>query len=158
MKKSFTPFELFAIAIFKANRNKGRIKKGIQNGKNSVKKISSIVASINLEDDLSKKEALNQLIEMPGIGIPMASALLSVAYPDNFTIVDYRTIDGLKDFFEIGFPSTLDPRSNIDGYFLYIHECRKKSVELKISLRKLDQMLWGYSFFKDLEKYVKDLN
>jgi len=155
-KKPLTPFDLFAIAIWKANRNKGRIRDGIRERKSSVQKISSILASVISNDEESKKNALKQLTEeIPGIKIPVASAFLSVLYPNDFTIVDGRIIDACKDY---KIPYEPDPRRDVDSYFKYLNYCKNNFEKLGFkSLRDLDQALWGYSFFKELTEYVKDL-
>lgn len=156
-KKSLTPFDLFAIAIWKANRNKGRIKKGIQDHKASVREISEILASVDSKNEESKRNALKQLTtkDIPGIKIPVASAFLSVLFPNDFTIVDGRIIDACKDY---KIPCEPDPRRNVDSYFKYLNYCKNnfKSLGFK-SLRDFDQALWGYSFCKELKEYVRGL-
>lgn len=157
-EKRLTPFQLFAIVIWKANRDKGRLKSGIEEGGPSVQDISSILARIESNDEKSKRDALKDLTngKIRGIGIPVASAILSALYPNDFTVVDYRVRDVFKEKFNI--PLRPNPCTSINGYFKYVAVCKEKADERGFgTLREFDQALWGYSFFKDLEDYIKDL-
>jgi hypothetical protein len=162
-QKPLTPFDFFSIAIWKANRNKGRIKKGIEEGKSSVSKVSQILSDVD-DSEESKLEVLRKLIKakIPGVGIPVASAFLSVLYPEVFTIVDDRTIYAFNHHEKLKLNKNEklkpDPRTSTKGYFNYLKVCKRKSAELGFKdLRDFDRALWGYSFFKELENYVKDL-
>lgn len=163
-QKQLTPFDFFSIAIWKANRNKGRIKKGIEEGESSVSKVSKILADVDPGSEESKREVLRKLIKakIPGVGIPVASAFLSVLYPEVFTIVDDRTIYAFNHHEKLKLSDNEklkpDPRTSTKGYFNYLNVCKRKSVELGFKdLREFDRALWGYSFFKELENYVRNL-
>lgn len=41
------------------------------------------------------KEAIDELTELSGIGVPMASTVLTVAKPSHYAIIDYRAFRGL---------------------------------------------------------------
>ena len=46
------------------------------------------------EDDI--KEAINELIKLHGVAIPVASAILAMKFPDKYAIIDNRVIKALK--------------------------------------------------------------
>src|ERR1700734_695552 len=83
--KSLTPEEFLAIIIWKSNRQKTNVVAGIVASEQTVEKLMTQVAE---SEDLKNIELL---IEIGGIGIPVASAILTVCYPDTFTVVDYRS-------------------------------------------------------------------
>ncbi|MDD4873468.1 MAG: hypothetical protein PHE15_00595, partial [Dehalococcoidales bacterium] len=98
-----TPEEFFAIVIWKSNRAKTNVRRGIEKSKKNIRTITSEVFRAK-----TPEQKLEVLTLIPGIGIPMASAILTVCYPDNFTVADYRACTALKDFGEeiVGNPTT----------------------------------------------------
>lgn len=135
-----TPEEFFAIIIWKRNASKTKIQRGI---KKSGKKIPRITTAISRAKTLEQK--LNILTSFSGIGISIASAILTVCYPKDFTIADYRACASLKDFGEMvdGNP-TVSP----DAYFDYINLCKKLAKKHGLSLRDFDRVLWAKDFYE----------
>lgn len=152
-KKGFlTTKEFFAIVIWKSNRAKTRVLKGI---KKNGKTIRQLTSEVNKENDDKKKVGILEAIQ--GIGIPIASAILAVCYPKIFTIADYRTKESLtkknKDF--KGKPTT-----SILSYLKYSKACHKIAEEEGLSLRDTDRALWGVDFYEGkngLKELVKNL-
>lgn len=74
---------------------------------------------------------------LSGVGIPMASALLTVAYPYRFTVIDYRAIETLSAYRDLegGWPS----------YSRYRALCGDIASRSNTDLRTLDRALWQWS-------------
>lgn len=86
-----TPEEFFAIVIWKRNASKTKIREGVRNSGRTIREITSKI----------REQKLNVLLfpKIPGIGIAFASAILTVCYPDDFTVVDYRATTSLIKIF-----------------------------------------------------------
>ena len=79
--------------------------------------------------------------------LPMATAILSVLYPEEFTIYDRRVCEVLGNFAKLNNITKFDKLW--DGYVEF-----KRAVESRapkgLSLRDKDRYLWGMSFAKQL--------
>jgi len=151
------PDEFFCIIIWKANRRKTIIRKKFSENEIFFKKqIREITEKIY--NGKTKKEKLNSLLEdglKYGFRLPIASAILTVLYPEEFTIYDYRVLDELN---KIKKEKITDFSYNLDvvnKYFIFLEEIKKISENKKLSLRDMDRYLWGKSFYKDIEKLIK---
>lgn len=136
--------DFFCIVIWKANRAKTNIKKKLSREANLSESIKNIVNDIVLAKN--SEEKLNIMIRKWKFGLPMASAILTVLYPEEFTVYDYRVREqlGLKDIY------------SVKKYFEYFLPAVKKYAgSRKESLREIDKELWGKSFFDDLQKLIK---
>lgn len=141
-----TPEEFFCIVIWKANRAKSKIKDKVLKNKNNlnenIKKLTSQIFKAS-----SSREKLRILLEDWEFGLPMASAILTVLYPNDFTIYDIRVRSQLniKDF--------SGRKNQIEKYFSeFLPEVRK---QLGKNLRNKDKYLWGKSFLNDLKEFLK---
>ena len=94
-------FDFFCIIIWKANRAKSKIARRIlaQYPGSIENAISELTAGIF--NSTSEKEKLKYLVQDCGFRIPMASAILTVLYPEIFTIYDVRVCDSLSEFHNI---------------------------------------------------------
>jgi hypothetical protein len=147
-----TAFDFFCIVIWKANRAKTKIAQRLLNYNSdieqSVKDLTSKIFSAT--DD---KQKLKVLITDYKFRLPMSSAILSLLYPDNFTIYDVRVCETLINF------KGLDNTTNFEklwlGYKDYIESVRKYEPK-NLSLRDKDRFLWGKSFYEQLNKDLKN--
>ncbi len=132
--------EFFAIVIWKSNRAKTNVRRGIEKSKKTIREITSEVFRAT-----TPEQKLNILTSIPSIGIPMASAILTVCYPDDFTVADYRACAALKNFGEeiIGNPTT-----RTATYFEYLEKCKKLAHKYNFSLRNFDRILWAQDFYE----------
>jgi hypothetical protein len=87
--QTLTPEEFLAIIIWKSNRSKTDVIAGIEV---SEKTVGALMSQIAGAEDIDK---VKLLIEIGGIAIPIASAILTVCYPQKFTVVDYRACAAL---------------------------------------------------------------
>lgn len=135
-----TPEEFFAIVIWKSNRAKTTVKRGIKKSGKSIKAVMSAVAKAK-----TPEQKLDILTALPGIGIPMASAILTVCYPNDFTIADYRACASLKEF---SIKIDGNPTARVDSYFEYLNACKRLAKKHNLSLRDFDRVLWGRDFYE----------
>ena len=152
--KTLTAFDFFCIVIWKANRAKSRVAERLlahNNGPTNLENaVGSLLAAISEAQD--QRARLSVLIEGWGFRLPMASAILTVLYPEDFTVYDIRVCDVLDDFRDAQY------RANFatlwERYSAYVvavkctgHEC--------LSLRDKDRFLWGKSFATQLQSDIQ---
>lgn len=95
----------------------------------------------------TNEEKLNTLLHVKGIGLAMASAILTVLYPNDFTIFDYRVWGQVK--------KSSEPReiNSARQYFGFVK--RIKGLEANLSLRDTDRNMWGKSWYEDMQKFLE---
>lgn len=81
---TLTPYAFFAIVIWKSNRTKTKIARGLASTGTAVTTLMREVSEASIPGD-----KVNTLLQIPGIGLAMASAILTVCYPHEFTVLDY---------------------------------------------------------------------
>ncbi len=150
--------DFFCIVIWKANRAKSKVAARLLS-------MGRRLATGREEPDLSKiVEALTAGLakqENPekrlhylwlwGFRLPMASAILTVLYPEDFTIYDVRVCDVLDAF------HNLANLTNFEGVWQGYMEFKRKVEEVapqEFSLRDKDRWLWGQSFYEQLKKDI----
>lgn len=141
-KGFLTPEDFFCIVIWKANRAKTKIKKKLLKYGPLSETIKRITSQIFKAPE--PREKLRILLKVWKFGLPMATAILTVLYPKDFTIYDVRVrsqlklkeIYGIKPYFDKFLPTV-------------------KQNEYGKSLRDTDRYLWGKSFYEDLEKFLR---
>ena len=137
-----TPEEFFAIVIWKRNASKTKILNGIKKNKRTIREITSKISAAK-----TKEQTLDALLfpKIPGIGIAFASAILTVCYPNDFTVADYRAYATLKDF---GVEVAGNPTVNVSAYFEYLKKCKELARKHNLSLRNFDRILWAKDFYE----------
>src|SRR3989344_5993262 len=137
-----TPEEFFAIVIWKRNASKTKILNGIKKNKRTIREITSKISAAK-----TKEQTLDALLfpKIPGIGIAFASAILTVCYPNDFTVADYRACASLKAF---GGEIIGNPTAKISVYFEYLEKCKELARQYKLSLRNFDRILWAKDFYE----------
>lgn len=144
-------FDFFCIIIWKANRAKSKIaNRLLDKNKDLEQSVHELTSKIFKAS--GDKEKLKVLLEDYLLRLPTASAILSILYPDNFTIYDVRVCDTFPNF------KGLDNKSNFEdkwlGYKAFI-ECVREYGPQDLSLRDKDRLLWGKSFYEQLTNDVK---
>lgn len=139
------PDEFYCIIIWKSNRSKSRIVKKLGGNYKFGAKVISITSQV-----FKAKEHKNKMsiLMSNGFRLPIASAILSVLYPDQYSVYDYRVCEILQA--EIGALEYIKIQSwTFDrlwkGYNEYLRDvllCSGKS-----DYRSADKYLWGKSFF-----------
>jgi len=146
-----TADEFFCIIIWKANRSKTKIKARLKrinsDLQKAVRKITSEVFS-----QRSHKDRLKYLMSQCGFRLPMASAILTILYPDEFTVYDVRVCEMLKDFHKL--QNKIDFNKIWEGYQEF-KKAVSNAVPDESTLRDKDRCLWAKSFCKDLEEFIE---
>lgn len=150
-------FDFFCIIIWKANRAKSKIykrlsKQGKLNINDEIKALT-----FKIYNTKEPKEKLKILLKEYRLRLPMATAILTMLYPDDFTIYDIRVCNMFNKFYKINNLENFE--KTWIGYSEYLKEVGNYNSEL--SLRDNDKLLWGKSFYNDLvndinKKFIKD--
>src|SRR3989344_1506018 len=72
-------------------------------------------------------------------------AIVTVCYPNDFTVADYRACASLKDF---GEEVSGNPTVSTSAYFEYLAKCKKLAHRFNLSLRDFDRILWAKDFYE----------
>lgn len=150
---SLGAFDLFSIIVWKANRAKSRVASRLQ----SKQKESLEAASRRLTSGLwrcadDEERLLVYLRREWGLGLPMASAILSVCWPERFTIYDYRVCEELEDFESLS--SVTHPARLWKGYESF-RNAVVAAAPKGLTLRECDRYLWGRSTAEQLKRDVR---
>lgn len=148
-----SPEEFFCIVIWKRNASKTKIKRGIKTINKTVHTITSDIYKAK-----GRKQKLKILTSIPNVGIAIASAILTVLYPKDFTVYDYHVLgeinkgkkeeEKIKDFSY--------SKNMISEYFKFLNEVKKIAKSKNLSLRDADRYLWGRSFYQDLKEFLRN--
>lgn len=85
----------------------------------------------------SEKSAIDVLDRLHGVGVPIASAILTTVNPEKYTIIDFRALESLG--------VTKWPTDSVDYYISYLLTCRQLARKHGVPLRTLDRALWQWS-------------
>lgn len=138
------PVDLFMIFIWKANRAKTKIRNKLKkqaNG-NFRKAVTQIARALFATKD--RKERFAILTRDWQLPLPMASAVLTVLYPKDFTVYDRRVCGVLK----LQYRNWLVSEECWMEYERY-QEAVCRNTPPRFSLRDRDRFLWGKSVRED---------
>jgi hypothetical protein len=149
-EKSLSAFDFFCIVIWKANRAKSKVaRRMLRNGENLEQVVRLLTRSIAEQD--SDKERLRYLMSPKwGFRLPMATAILTVLYPDRFTVYDVRVCDALGKFHNLSYTTG----DRLWERYEQFRQAVIDSTPPELSLRDKDRQLWGRSFAKQLERDI----
>jgi len=147
-----TAYDLFSIVRWKANR-------AISKVANSLVRISGFgleQTSRELTRDIfNARDHHERFLVARGkwkLRLPMASAILTVLFPDAFTVYDVRACEMLGDFSNLAGKANLESRWQ--GYVAFM-DAIKRSTPANLSLRDKDRYLWARSRHDGLMHFVK---
>jgi thermostable 8-oxoguanine DNA glycosylase len=143
------PFDFFAIVAWKSNRAKTKIRRGLDDAGKTVQGLMSEVAQAEMPRD-----KVEVLLQVWGIGLAMASAILTVCDPKTFTVLDYRAWETLQGASLQGLPEHYP--ATPDEYLDYCGVCRRLAGRVGMRLRDLDRALWAKSWRDDLRELVRE--
>ena len=146
-------FDLFCIVVWKANRSKSlfaeRLRK--QSGTDDLEQ-----AARRLTEGITRQPDAPQRLkylwsEKPwGFRLATASAILTVLYPDEFTIYDDRVCEQLRDCADFRKLRNLTSFDKLwEGYQEFTRVVKQQTPG-GLSLRDKDRYLWGKSFHDQL--------
>ncbi len=156
--QELSSLDVLLILKWKLGRIKNDNSKTVAVGK--MKEINQALKDACKADRKGKIDALTALSKIPGIGLATATAILTVCYPDEFTIIDQRVLEILDLF-----PSRLakdeqknkystdnwTPEDYVDEYLPKVKGC---SESWDCTLRDADRALWGLSVYKRIEEVI----
>ncbi len=144
-----TAYDFFCIISWKANRAKSYVARRLlkQGHDNLDAAVYALTAS--LAERPSAKERLRYLWDWGGweFRLPIASAILTVLYPEDFTVYDTRVCGVLNDFHSLGDVSVFEklwPR------YQDFKTAVERTAPEALTLRDKDRYLWGQSFHTQL--------
>ncbi len=85
--------------------------------------------------------------------LPMSPAILTVLWPEEFTVYDVRACRQLGDFHKLGDHSRED---RILGGLLQYRAAVEAAVAEPLSLRDNDRVLWARSAVRELESDIRN--
>jgi hypothetical protein len=147
---SIGAFDFFSIVVWKANRAKSVTAKRLRKAKRAGESLDALCHRLTAEvdDAPDPKARFMVLTDQPwGFALPMASAILAVLYPDEFTIYDYRVCEELQDFGNLTHVAHRDRLWS--GYSRFLAAVRTASIEA--NLRDKDRYLSGRSSARQLQ-------
>jgi hypothetical protein len=145
-------FDFFCIVIWKANRAKTKVAKRLLG--DNTKNLDDVVVELTKAIAAQKTPKDRMRFLMFGdirFRLPMASAILTVLYPDEFTVYDYRVCETLGGFRNLTNLTTID--RVWEGYSAFKSAVISNSPA-GLSLRDRDRFLWGKSFRDQLTNDV----
>jgi hypothetical protein len=152
-ERSLGAFDLMSIVVWKANRSKSkiarRLKRGVQ-GREDLEAVARRLTS-TLYRCGANQERLATLRDW-GFRLPMASAILSVCWPEEFTVYDVRVCEALEDYGHLQYVTR--PDRLWQGYCAFVKAVRRASPH-RFSLRVCDRFLYGRSAAKRLEADIQ---
>ncbi len=151
---SLGAFEFFSIVVWKANRAKSRVaRRLLDRDPGRRKELQQIVCDLtrDLYRAANAKARLRLLMEGWGFLLPMGSAILSVLWPDEFTVYDVRACEQLGNFQEVG--SNREFEAVWQGYSDYLDAIRLAAPS-HLTLRDKDRYLWAKSVASQLERDI----
>lgn len=84
----------------------------------------------------TERAAVAVLLGLRGVDVPVASAILTVTFPERYTVIDFRALEALDN---------KSSDRSVNFYLAYLDTCRRLAIENNISLRDLDRALWQWS-------------
>jgi hypothetical protein len=155
-QKYISDFDFFCIVIWKANRAKSKIARKINSlpGRSLNERVRNMTNAIYKKHEA--KDRLRFLINDMKFRLPMASAILTVFYPEEFTVYDERVcnqLPGKEKHLRLVNKSSFE--KVWEGY-----EAFKKEVMIEAThesdLREKDRYLWGKSFHDQLRMDIEN--
>ncbi len=88
------------------------------------------------DEDYETELRLSILCSLRGVGVPVASALLALMFPEKYAVIDFR---GWRQVF--GEEKTT---FSISDYKRYLREIKRLAVELGWPVQEVDLAIWEY--------------
>jgi hypothetical protein len=125
----YTREEFIEVCAWKTTRSRSKV---TSNTEAAV--VEATGKALATSDEATRMSAL---LELEGVGVPTASTLLYVAFPDDYPILDVRALESLG----------VKPRSQypVSFWLTYLSFCRELARSCGVSIRTLDKALWQHS-------------
>lgn len=133
-----TSHEFDEVLRWKLGNQYGR-QKGFRklNTEDVVRTITAAAFSITHPDEEYEVELrLNLLTCIRGVGVPIASALLALVFPQKYAVIDFRTWRQIFGHEKEQF--------SVSDYIRYLREVRRLAGELGWTPQEVDLAIWAY--------------
>lgn len=149
---SLGAYDLFFIVRWKANRAISKVARSLTKiGGTDIER-----AARELTRDVftvaTPEERFRVVSDKWRLRLPMASAILTVLYPEDFTVYDVRACEMLDQFRELASRVNIDARWR--GY-LEFKDAVERIAPAHLSLRDKDRHLWAKSRHQSLEAFLR---
>lgn len=138
--------EFVSIALWKTRRQRMRYE---SNSESRVKNITR--QAISATGDEEKVKILDQL---DGVGVPIASAILTAIYPDKYCVIDYRAWRaakwitgefGLSSYQEYArFLDSFRNYASLNSYLDFLKNVREIAIKYNMTPRRVEMALWKF--------------
>ncbi|HOK56681.1 MAG TPA: hypothetical protein PLF90_05065 [bacterium] len=140
--------EFISICEWKTKRQKNRYQ---ENSEEDIMEITNVV----ITGDLNIEGQIYKLTQLEGVGVPVASAILTVVFPNNYCVLDYRVwrallwvmseTDGFGDYTEFSeIMGNFLNYASFGSYMYYLEKIRTLAEEHNMTPRKIEMALWMY--------------
>lgn len=151
---SLSAFDFFCIVIWKADRAKSVVARrllALQRGDLETT-VRAITNEIFLQPTPEERMRILWSVDGWGFRLPMASAILTVLYPDDFTVYDVRVCEALGGrFAHLGDATRFD---SLWSEYTEFKAAVESAAPVHLSLRDKDRWLWGKSFQGQLKREI----
>ena len=130
-KKSLSHYDFLRIRNFKLQNSSSEQESHIE-------KITKDAFILAKEDEI--EGAINKLQELDGVGVPIASTILAMKYPDRFAIIDRKVISALDNKDKDNWLK--DYLTSSKTYREYLLLMRKNASKEGMALRDYERGLW----------------
>lgn len=148
--RKLTKRDVLLILKWKLGRLKDNAAKVIED--NNFERINEAIAVAQSSEDEQKLKALKMLMDIPGIKLATATAILTVCHPKEFTIIDRRVLEQLGYSGRLQETSAWTPEEYLRTYLPQVKEC---SRQWNTTLRDTDRALWGLSVDHKIDELLK---
>lgn len=149
---SLGAYDLFFIVRWKANRAITKVAKSLLAvGKTDLETIARTLTR-QVAEATTSRERFMVVSDRWRMRLPMASAILTVMYPEDFTVYDVRACAMLGGF------GTLAMRTNVESRwsgYLEFKDAVEHRAPAHLSLRDKDRHLWALSRHRGLEAMLE---
>jgi hypothetical protein len=145
-------YDLFSIARWKANRAISKVASSLVHISGSGLEQTSRELTQDIFKACDDHERFLVASGKWKLRLPMASAILTVLFPDAFTVYDVRACEFLGDFSNLADKANLVSRWQ--RYVAFV-DAVKRSTPANLSLRDKDRYLWARSRHDALKHFVK---
>lgn len=102
-----------------------------------IRSVTGLALNISHPDiDYELELRVGILSSIRGVGVPVASAILTLVYPDKYGVIDFRVWRQIFEHESTNF--------TISDYKKYMKVLRKFSVELGWTVQEVDIAIWAY--------------
>jgi hypothetical protein len=152
-QRKLDAFDLFSIIVWKANRAKSKVAERLLQS-HKPKNLDAVSEEFTraLFEAANAESRLIVAMKSWGFRLPMASAILTVLWPEDFTVYDIRACQQLGELNYGNFSNLGNINSAEQLWPKYLEYCDavKKAVPQHPSLRDEDRFLWGRSAARQL--------